>query len=296
MRIIVLGAAAGGGLPQWNCGCTHCDAARTGRIPAMTQSSIAVSLDGLSWAIVNASPDLRTQVAATPALRPTGLRDVPLQAVLVTNGDIDHVAGLLSLREKQPFRLLATPVIQAILAANPMMAALDPDVVRREAIALDMPFELLPGLSARLIPVPGKVPLYMEGVVVETAEIGEQTVAVELTAAGRRVVYAPGCATMPASLKQRLAGADVLLFDGTLWTDDEMIRAGLGGKTGARMGHMSVSGPQGSIAALGGIPLGRRIFVHLNNSNPLVDPASRERATAAASGWEVAHDGMEIGC
>lgn len=291
MRIIILGAAAGGGLPQWNCGCGNCRAAREGRIPALTQSSIAVSPDGRDWAILNASPDIRAQLQGAPALHPTGPREVPLRAVLLTNGDIDHVAGLLTLRESQRFDLLATRAIHDALAANPMMAALNPDFVARRTVELDRPMELLPGLEATLFAVPGKVPLYQEGAVVETGLIGETTVGVELRAGGRRAFYIPGCADMPEWLRARIAGADALLFDGTLWEDDEMIRMGLGRKTGARMGHMAA---RASIAALEGTDLGRRVFVHMNNSNPLCDPDSPETAEARARGWTVARDGMEI--
>ncbi|WP_323716209.1 pyrroloquinoline quinone biosynthesis protein PqqB [Paracoccus aminovorans] len=294
MRILILGSGAGGGVPQWNCGCRNCDAARQGRIPAMSQSGIAVSANGRDWALVNASPDLRQQLAATPALRPQGLRGSPIRSVLVTNGDIDHVAGLLTLREGQAFDLFATPAIQAVLAANPMLSALDPALVPRREVALDRGFDLVPGLRATLFAVPGKVPLYLEGARVETELMGEQTVGVELAANGRRAFYIPGCASVPDWLRDRIEGADALLFDGTLWTDDEMVREGLGAKTGRRMGHVPVSGPGGSLDALGRVSLGARIYVHLNNSNPLVDPASPERAQAQAAGWQIGHDGMEI--
>lgn len=295
MRIVILGTGAGGGLPQWNCGCVNCTAARQGRIASMTQSAVAVSADGVEWALINASPDLREQLAATPALWPGVLRGSPIRKVLVTNGDIDHVAGLLTLREGQAFDLLATPAIHAVLAANPMLAALNPEIVPRRDIALDQPFDLAPGVRATLFAVPGKVPLYMEGGgAVETGLIGEQTVGVELTTGSRRAYYIPGCALVPDWLKARIDGADALLFDGTLWTDDEMVRAGLGTKTGARMGHVSVSGEGGSLAALAGIAVAQRIYVHLNNSNPLVDPASPERLAVQDAGWLVGHDGLEI--
>lgn len=291
MQIIILGAAAGGGLPQWNCGCASCNAARAGLIPPMSQSSIAVSADGVGWAVLNASPDIRAQMAATPALHPTGLRASPLRAVLVTNGDIDHVAGLLTLRESQPFTLLATAAIHDVLAANPMLAALRADLVTREPLALDQTVTLLPGLTATLFAVPGKVPLYQEGEVVETGLVGETTVGVELIANGRRALYIPGCAAMPEWLTHRVEGADALLFDGTLWHDDEMIRMGLGAKTGRRMGHMPATE---TIATLAALSVGRRVFVHLNNSNPLTDPGSAEAAEARAQGWQIGHDGMEI--
>lgn len=291
MRIIVLGAGAGGGLPQWNCGCGNCNAARAGRIPAMTQSSVAVSADGRTWAILNASPDIRVQLAATPALHPTGLRDVPLRSVLVTNGDIDHVAGLLTLRESQPFALFATPAIHQALAGNPMLGALRGDLVARRPVSLDQTIDLAPGLRATLFAVPGKVPLYQEGAVVETGLVGETTVGVELTANGRRALYIPGCADLPDWLSDRITGADLLMFDGTLWEDDEMIRMGLGQKTGQRMGHMPAVR---TMATLRNVPVGRRVFVHMNNSNPLTDPASPETRRAEASGWQIGRDGMEI--
>ncbi|MDP5308741.1 pyrroloquinoline quinone biosynthesis protein PqqB [Paracoccus spongiarum] len=291
MKIIILGAAAGGGLPQWNCGCVNCRAARAGAIPSMTQSSVAVSADGRDWAILNASPDIRAQIAATSALHPTGPRDIPLRSVLVTNGDIDHVAGLLTLRESQAFDLFATGAIHEALASNPMLSALRADLVARRHVVLDRPFALLPGLQATIFAVPGKVPLYQEGEVVETGLIGETTVGVELAANGRRALYVPGCADLPGWLTDRIAGADALLFDGTLWQDDEMIRLGLGGKTGRRMGHAPA---RETIAALSATPVGQRVFVHMNNSNPLTDPRSAETLEAEARGWQIGRDGMEI--
>lgn len=294
IRARILGAAAGGGLPQWNCGCPNCNAARAGDIPAQTQSSIAVSANGTDWAILNASPDIRTQLAACPDLHPTGLRDMPLRSVLVTNGDIDHVAGLLTLREMQRFTLFATPGIHQVLADNPMFSALNASVVTRASIALDEPFELAPGLTATLFSVPGKVPLYLEGDEVQTDVLGDQTVGVCLTAAAHTAYYIPGCALLPDDLRARLDGADLVFFDGTLWRDDEMVRAGLGTKTGKRMGHMSMSGPDGSIAGFDGLAIGRKIYVHMNNTNPVLRPDAPERATARAAGWTIATDGMEV--
>jgi pyrroloquinoline quinone biosynthesis protein B len=294
LRVRILGAAAGGGLPQWNCGCGNCDLARAGEIPAQTQSSIAVSADGAHWAVVNASPDIRQQLAATPALHPTEPRRLPLDAVLLTNGDIDHVAGLLTLRERQGFTLFATGEILDVIAGNPIFGALAPDVVTRTAVSLDAPFELLPGLEATLYAVPGKVPLYMEGTDVRTDLEGEQTVGVRLRANGRTVHYVPGCAAIGSDLRARLSGAAAVLFDGTLWADDEMVRAGLSHKTGTRMGHVSISGPNGSMTGLAQVEIGRRVYVHLNNTNPVLRPGSAERAAVEAGGWTVAQDGMEI--
>lgn len=294
IRARILGAAAGGGLPQWNCGCENCRMARAGAIPAQTQSSLAVSANGTDWAILNASPDIRAQLAATPELHPTGLRDLPLRSVLVTNGDIDHVAGLLTLREMQPFTLFATPGIHEVIAGNPVFAALNPAVVSRAALALEQPAEIAPGLTATLFAVPGKVPLYMEGGEVETELMGEQTVGVELRAGAARAFYIPGCARLDETLRARLTGAALVFFDGTLWRDDEMITAGLGQKTGRRMGHMSMSGPAGSIAAFDGLELGRKVFVHMNNTNPVLRPDAPERAEAEAAGWIIGQDGLEL--
>ena len=293
-RAQILGAAAGGGLPQWNCGCENCILARAGAIPSQTQSSLAVTADGESWAILNASPDVRVQLAATPALHPTGLRDMPLSAVLVTNGDIDHVAGLLTLREMQPFRLFATAGIHDVLAQNPVFEAVNASVVPRETIALDAPFTLVSGLTATLFPVPGKVPLYLEGETVVTDLIGDQTVGVKLETSETIAFYIPGCALLNDDLRSRLDGADLLFFDGTLWADDEMVTSGLSQKTGRRMGHMSMSGPDGSLEAFRRLSIGRKIFVHMNNTNPVLRPDSPEKAAAEAAGWTIGQDGMEV--
>ncbi len=258
------------------------------------QSSLAVSGDGTSWSILNASPDIRSQMVRARILHPTGLRDLPLASVLLTNGDIDHIAGLLTLREMQPFKLFATSEIHDILAQNPIFDALNASVVDRVRVILNEPFDLAPGLVATLFSVPGKVPLYLEGDDVETDLEGEQTVGVELNSDGHKVFYIPGCAMLNDSLRKRLDGADLLFFDGTLWRDDEMVRAGLGQKTGKRMGHMSMSGEDGSIAAFADMSVKKRVFVHMNNTNPVLRPGSEETAQAEAAGWLIGRDGMEF--
>lgn len=294
LRARILGAAAGGGLPQWNCGCENCRLARAGRIPSLTQSSLAVSGNGIDWAIVNASPDIRSQLAATPELHPIGPRDLPLASVLLTNGDIDHVAGLLCLRERQPFVLFATGEIHAVLAANPIFSAVAADLVPRVSVVPGRAVTLAEGLEAELFAVPGKVPLYMEGDAVQTDLEGEQTVGVHLRGGGRDMFYIPGCALVTPALAERLRGASVVFFDGTLWRDDEMQTTGVGTKTGRRMGHISMSGPDGSMAALAGLGIGRKIYVHMNNTNPVLRPDAAERAEAEAAGWIIGQDGLEI--
>jgi pyrroloquinoline quinone biosynthesis protein B len=214
--------------------------------------------------------------------------------VLVTNGDIDHVAGLLTLRERQRFDLWSTAEIGAVLAANPIFSALDPDCVRRRAVSLDKPVEMLPGLTVELFAVPGKVPLYMEGETVETRLEGEQTVGVRLSDGASEAFYIPGCAALPPALAERLSGAALALFDGTVFHDDEMIREGVGQKTGARMGHMAMAGPEGSMAAFAPLGVARKVYVHINNTNPVWRAGSPERRAVEAAGWEIAFDGMEL--
>lgn len=293
MKFLVLGAAAGGGLPQWNCGCPNCTDARSGRISPASQSSLAVSAGDGRWSVLNASPDIRSQMQALPDLHPPGLRGTALHSILLTNGDIDHIAGLLSLREQTPFDLFATREILGVLADNSVFDAVSPDKVPRRAIRLDQPFELQPGLTAQVFAVPGKVPLFLEGDSVQTDLVGEQTVGVRLSDGRKIAYYIPGCAEVTGGLLDRVQDADQLFFDGTLWDDDEMIRSGTGAKTGRRMGHVSISGPEGAIARLAGLKASK-VFIHINNTNPVWQPNSPERAFVQANGWAIAADGMEV--
>jgi pyrroloquinoline quinone biosynthesis protein B len=300
LRAIVLGAAAGGGYPQWNCCCGVCALAWDGdpRVKPRTQSSLAISADGREWVLLNASPDLGAQIRATPPLHPRrcagGGRDSPIRAVVLTNGDVDHVAGLLTLREKAPLTVFATAEIRAAVAANPLFGVLDPALVAWREIALGRPFAPLPGLPVEAFAVPGKVPLYLEGDVVEIGAETGSTIGVSVRAAGARLDYVPGCAAVTSALAARLAGTDALLFDGTVFHDDEMLRAGVGTKTGRRMGHLPVGGADGSLAALAPVAAGRKVFVHINNTNPMLVDGSPERRAVDAAGWTVAEDGTEI--
>jgi len=295
---IVLGAAAGGGFPQWNSHAAPCRRARAGDPAALprTQASIAVSGDGAHWYIVNAAPDLREQISRTPELHPNrALRSTPIAGVVLTGGDVDVLAGLLTLREREPFDLYATARIHDVLDANPIFEVLARGVVARRRIELDQPIALKGGLTVELFAVPGKIPLYLEekdempAIVVDGT-----TVAAEISDGTRRLFHIPGCAAMTPDLAARLEGADAVFFDSTLWSDDEMVVAGLGAKTGRRMGHMSMSGPDGTIAAFATIGVERKIAIHINNSNPVLLADSRERAEAEAAGWEIAWDGMKV--
>lgn len=300
LRAIVLGAGAGGGFPQWNSAGAGCQRARAGdpAAPPRTQASLAVSADGVRWVLINASPDLRQQIAQTPALhpRPGLLRNSPIAAVVLTGAEVDALLGLLHLRERQPFELLAAAPGFAVLDANPIFRALDPAVVSRRALPLDEGFDLL-GIRVTAYAVPGKVPLFAEGpgfaAAAPIVEAGE-ALGLALCAGGGTLHVIPGCAMMTDAMRARLHGADAVLFDGTLFTDDEMLRLGAGPKTGRRMGHMPMTGEGGTLAAFADLAVRRRIFVHINNTNPTLLADSPERAQLAAAGWEVAEDGMEI--
>ncbi|BCH15426.1 MULTISPECIES: pyrroloquinoline quinone biosynthesis protein PqqB [unclassified Mesorhizobium] len=310
MRLKIIGSAAGGGFPQWNCNYRLSRAARTGMagVHSRTQSSIAASADGAGWVLFNSSPDIRQQIAQTPELQPAQdapLRSTPIRAVVLTNADVDHVAGLLSLRERQPFAIYATTQVLATLEANSIFNVLDPALVPRRILP---PAEELAicdadghdtGVTVESFPVPGKIALYLEERSRPEANFSSDagdTIGVRITGAGSRgsVFYIPGCARIDATLRTRLADAACVLFDGTVYTDDEMIAAGVGQKTGARMGHLAMSGDAGSIAALADVRIGRRVFVHINNTNPVLDENSAELAAVEAAGWEVARDGMEM--
>lgn len=297
LRIIVLGSAAGGGLPQWNCNCAGCRTARAEPALRNGQCALAASADGESWFLVNASPDLRQQILDTPALHPRhGLRHSPIAGVILTNAEVDAVAGLLTLREGWPFAIHAHPDVLEVLAANPIFGVLRPEIVPRRPMLPETPFEPVlacgraSGLTVRSFAVPGKPALWRE----EEGGAEGDSIGLELSAGGRRAFILPGCAEVTPALASRLAGADLVFFDGTLWQDDEMIRAGLSQKTGRRMGHISMSGPAGAMAALDPLGIARKVFVHINNSNPVLMPGSPERAEAERAGWCVPGPGMEF--
>lgn len=308
MLVRVLGAGAGGGFPQWNCTCRNCQSAREGKpgFTPRTQSSLAVSSDGKSWALLNASPDLRQQIAANPCLnaRPeSGLRNSPIKAVIMTNGDVDHMSGIINLREAQPFTIYATRRVLDVVESNSVFRILASEMVPHVTLELGAATPLEGagvdlGLDCEAFDVPGKIALYLEDAAAGPSlgtEIGD-TVGLKITdrATGKAFFYIPGCAALDGPLKERLKGASHVFFDGTLYDDEEMIRAGLMPKTGPRMGHISMSGDGGSIAAFRDLGVSRKIFVHINNSNPVLDEASPERRAVEAAGWEVGFDGMEV--
>jgi pyrroloquinoline quinone biosynthesis protein B len=305
LRVVVLGAAAGGGVPQWNCGCEICLKARTDPALQSTQASIAVSADNDHWFLINASPDLRQQLIATAQLhpRPGRLRHSPISGVILTNGEIDAVAGLLSMREGSPFTIYAHAKVLSILNANSIFNVLNEKNVRRQTIEVDKAFEpTLPdgspsGIEILPFAVPGKSAWYLEGKAHPGGGDGAGDtlgLCVRDKSSGKYFYFLAACAEVTGDLKARLAGAPLVFFDGTVWRDDELIAAGLGTKTGQSMGHIAMSGDQGAIESLKGLEIGRKIFLHINNSNPALLAASSERNIAERAGWQIPADGTEI--
>ena len=303
LRAIVLGAAAGGGFPQWNSAGPGCVRARAGDALAKrrTQASLAVSADGERWLVLNAAPDIAAQILATPALHPRpvpgAIRHSPIAAVAVTGAEVDTIAGLLTLRERHSFGLFAGAKGLAALAMNPIFTVLDPALVPRRELPLDRPIAVQDGAGAPIgvtleaFAVPGKIALFQETSGDPGRADDGDTIGLRVGAGGGSLFFIPGCAELTPALAARLEGAACVLFDGTLWRDDEMILAGAGQKTGARMGHMSMTD---SIAAFARLRVRRRVFIHINNTNPALLEDSAERATLRDAGWEVAEDGMEI--
>jgi pyrroloquinoline quinone biosynthesis protein B len=306
LRVVVLGAAAGGGVPQWNCGCRVCRTARTEQPELQsTQACLALSADGDHWFLINASPDLRQQLIATPQLHPKAgkLRHSPIAGVILTNGEIDAVAGLLSMREGSPFTIYAHPRVLAILKANSIFDVLNEKNVPRAPIDVDQPFEpALPdgspsGIEVLPFTVPGKGAWYLEGKAHPAGNDGAgDTLGLRIAdkATGKYFYFLAACAEVTGDLKARLAGAPLIFFDGTVWRDDELIAAGLGNKTGQGMGHIAMSGAHGAIEALAGLEIGRKVFLHINNSNPALLHDSTEREIAERAGWQIPADGTEI--
>jgi pyrroloquinoline quinone biosynthesis protein B len=306
LRVVVLGAAAGGGVPQWNCGCPVCRAARTDHPELQsTQASIAISADGEHWFLINASPDLRQQLIATPRLHPKAgrLRHSPITGVILTNGEIDAVAGLLSMREGSPFTIYAHAKVLAILKANSIFNVLGERNVRREPVEVDQRFE--PKLSdgspsgIEILPfaVAGKGAWYLEGKAHPGGSDGTGDtlgLRIEDRTTGKYFYFLAACAEVTDALKARLSGAPLIFFDGTVWRDDELIAASLGAKTGQAMGHIAMSGDQGAIQSLAGLDIDRKIFLHINNSNPALLHGSAERKIAEGAGWQIPADGTEI--
>lgn len=290
----VLGSAAGGGFPQWNCGCPRCRAVRDGSRPCRprTQSSVAVSADYRRWFLLNASPDVRAQIESFPALHPRGVRDSPLEAVLLTDAELDHTLGLLLLREAGDLRVHATAAVHETLRnGTSLLRTLDAySRVEWRPVVTGVEVPLADGLSYRAFDAPTDKRARFGG------GDGEGVVGYRITdgRTGRSLVYLPGAQAVTASVLANLEGCACLLFDGTCWQDDELIRLGIAGKTSREMGHVPIGGADGSLEQLAPLPIGRKIYVHINNTNPILLDDAPERRTVEEHGLEVAADGLEL--
>lgn len=295
MWVRVLGAAAGGGFPQWNCNCPQCRAVRDGSRPCQprTQSSVAVSADYRQWFLFNASPDLRAQIESFPALHPHGLRDSPLQSVLLTDAELDHTLGLLLLREAGRLEVHATsPAYEILRTGTALLRTLDAYAhVEWRPVVPGREVSLVDGLSYLAFPAP----------TTKRARFGsregeEEVMGYRITNkhTGLALVYLPGIQQLTASVRAYLEGCTCLLFDGTCWQDDELIRLGIAGKTSREMGHLPISGAEGSLEQLAMLPIERKIYIHINNTNPILLEDAPERRIVEQHGLEVAVDGLEL--
>ena len=310
MRVKILGSAAGGAFPQWNCACSNCRALRAGtfRGKARTQTQVAVSEDGRCWFLLGASPDLRAQIEATPELQPRdGVRQSPIAGAVLANADIDHVLGLLLLRELQPLRIHATASIRCILREdNSMFGMLHriagqaswTDFPPEKTFALSGPDDKDSGLRCRAFSLGTHYPAYVGAKRQSELALEESSLGLILESpAGKRLAYMPAVPQVDDALLSEFHSTDVLLFDGTFWSDDELIRvqgagdSGYSGQTARQMGHIPVSSPVGSLSRLAGLRRPRKIYIHINNTNPILNEAGPEYRQVRASGWEIAEDG-----
>jgi pyrroloquinoline quinone biosynthesis protein B len=309
MKLLVLGSSAGGGFPQWNCNCRNCAGVRAGSVRATprTQSSIAVSADGIDWVLFNASPDLLTQIKSNPCLQPNrGLRDTGIAGVVLMDAQIDHVTGLFMLREGKPLPVWCTSQVREDLTTgNPVFNVLSHfctvnwrpiEVVEGGATiprAASFSVPGVAGITFTPVPLASKAPPYSPHR--NDPHPGDNIgMLIEDAATGSKVFYAPGFGAMEPQLEPFLADSDCVLLDGTFWTDDEMVRLGIAPKTAREIGHLPQSGEDGMMALLARYAKPRKVLIHINNTNPILDEDSAERAELARAGIEVAYDGMLI--
>jgi pyrroloquinoline quinone biosynthesis protein B len=327
MLVKILGSAAGGGFPQWNCACPNCRYVRAGTFAgkARTQAQVAVSADGGAWFLLGASPDLRAQIEATPELQPRGdvgpeqgrsrrssksqlrpneVRQSPIAGVVLANADIDHVLGLLLLRELQPLRVHATKSVRRILTKdNSMFAMLQrvPGQLQwsefmpgRSFLLLD-PAEIDSGLRCRALSLGTHYPAYVSQP--RRSQLAREEASLGLiveSPSGKRLAYMPAVPRIDHRMLKQLDSVDVLLFDGTFWSDDELIRIQGSGQTAQQMGHIPVSSAEGSLSKLAGLHRPRKIYMHINNTNPMLNEAGAEHRQVRESGWEIAEDGWQF--
>lgn len=300
MLVSVLGAAAGGGFPQWNCNCDNCRRLRRGTIRAKARSQIqvAVSADGGSWHLLGASPDLGKQIESNPCFHPRqGLRDSPIASVILTCAEIDQSLGLLLLREMHSFAVYATaPVLDILREENSMFGMLNraPGQVEWHAMVPGAPFDVEAGMRVEAIPMGGGYPGYVSRDRLARSRAGEAVVGLSISCGGRHLLFLPGVPAIDNGLLARMEQSDLLLLDGTFWSDDEFSRVWPEARTARAMGHLPISGPRGSLERLAVLRRPRKVFLHINNTNPILDEDSAAYQAVREAGWEVACDGMTI--
>lgn len=305
MRVRVLGSAAGGGFPQWNCGCPNCVSVRAGdpRVLARTQESVAVSADGERWFLLNASPEVRSQIESFPALHPRGPRHSPIAGILLTNGDLDHCLGLLSLRESQRLNVYATARLRhGFTENNVLYGTLQrfpghtnwPGLTLGEERELHLDEGQPSGLTVEAVSLPGQAPLHLK------ARLGaphpEDNVGLLIRDRKRStsLAYFPGCASVTPAVLEAAGQAQCLFFDGTFWSENELIALGLGERSASDMAHVPIGSPTGSLAAFSGSSVPSRFFIHINNTNPILREDSEQARLVQLAGWSVARDGLDL--
>jgi pyrroloquinoline quinone biosynthesis protein B len=300
LRVILLGTAAGGGFPQWNCWCPTCRAGRSDprRAHPRSQSSAAVSSDGERWFLLNASPDVRNQLACIPGTIPPGIREVPIEGIAVTDAELDHTFGIVLLREARQLQLYATAAVKSILERDSRILPVTQAFAAVEVTEL-LPGRRIPlqyragepsGITVEPFVVPAGPPRFAPA-----AEPGH-TVGLILQdeTTGGSCAYVPGCGDLDQALLQRFSATDLLLFDGTFWKDDELIELEIGDRSAREMDHLPVSGPDGSLVRLADLPGPRKVYTHINNTNPMLLEDSPQRATVERAGLTVGSDGMSF--
>jgi pyrroloquinoline quinone biosynthesis protein B len=310
VRVKILGSAAGGGFPQWNCGCSNCSRQRRGLLNAVSRSQIqvAITTDDQHWFLLNASPDLRTQIEATAELHPRSLRDTPIEGVVLTTGDLDQVLGLLLMRELQPIRIHATDAVRSIVQRENAffnMLAQHDGQSRWMRIDSTRNFTLeaggSPPLECQPVPLGSGFPQYVPPKLAQELPRAEAVLGLVIQQSGnhkngdgRRLGYFPACGKITPEMISLLDECDLVLFDGTFWDDDELARTQAGARTARQMGHIPLGGEDGTLALLAGLRRPRKILLHINNTNPILDRDSREHRQVMESGWEIAEDGWDI--
>lgn len=305
MRVRVLGSSAGGGFPQWNCGCENCRGVREGTIQALprTQESVCITADDQDWFLIQASPEIRQQIESFPSLHPSHLRHSPIQAIVLTNGDLDHCLGLLSLRESYPLVVYATErVQQGFIENNSLYRTLQrfPNQITWRRLSLGHEIPLLrgngkpSGLTIEAVTVPGQRPLHLR--TTQLSDDPEDNVGLKIceTSTGRTLLYLSSVKKISPEVYECLCSADCIFFDGTFWSENELLAVDSKGKKAQEMAHMPIGEKEGSLSLLAKIHIPRRIFIHVNNTNPILREDSLERQLVQDAGWQVAYDGLEF--